>query len=155
MLSVLEPMLGRAKGSHRQRWIVLCAALLMGVSGCAGETQVRAGLLFDYPVTYLHRPPPRVRHYPRTYYYGRPAYLVHGRWYYSSPSGWVVFREEPRELRAYRERRHGSEAKSRPRRYHEHDERERRLHEDAERRYRSRDAEPQGPVERSRRRYPR
>jgi hypothetical protein len=72
--------------------------------GCAG-TQLRGGLIFDYPVYYVERPPPRIWRYPIGYYHGRPAYLVEGRWYYSTPRGWAVFRREPRELRYYRQNR--------------------------------------------------
>lgn len=149
MFSALIPMLHRVRCVHRGSCALICAALLTGLTGCLGQTQVRAGLLFDYPVTYLHRPPARVRYYPRTHYRGRPAYLVHGRWYYSSPRGWVVFREEPRELRSYRQRRFGREDRSRRRYYDQH---ERRRHQDGERRYRLRDDEPEGPIERGRRR---
>lgn len=136
---------------HWRPWAVLGAMALTSVTGCVGETQLRAGLLFDYPVTYVHRPPPRVRYYPRTVYRGRPAYLVHGRWYYSSPRGWVVFRGEPRELRGYRLRYYGERGRSSPERYR--DDRDRRRH-DERRRYRSRDTELESPHESRRRRYP-
>jgi hypothetical protein len=46
--------------------------------------------------------PADVRSYPRVHYRGADAYLVNGRWYYAAPQGWVVFREEPRELARYR-----------------------------------------------------
>jgi len=43
--------------------------------------------------------PRDVTRYPRVPYAGSFAYLIDGRWYYqSADAGWVVFREEPREL---------------------------------------------------------
>lgn len=86
--------------------IAACSAMLTSAPlACTGSTQLRGGLVFDYPVYYIDRPPPRIRRYPIAYYHGRPAYLVEGRWYYSTPRGWAVFRREPRELRYYRESR--------------------------------------------------
>jgi hypothetical protein len=43
--------------------------------------------------------------YPHVTYEDRDAYLLGSEWYYRDRSyGWVVFDEEPPELRAYRER---------------------------------------------------
>jgi hypothetical protein len=97
---------GRAARGQRACAITLCSLLLASAPlGCAGSTQLRAGVVYDYPVYYLDAPPASIWRYPRAYYHGRPAYLVEGRWYYSSPRGWAVFRREPRELRDYRENR--------------------------------------------------
>jgi hypothetical protein len=60
-------------------------------------------VLFSYPVVHVESAPPRVYERPHTVYRGRNAYLVDNRWYYPSERGWVYFREEPRELRRYRE----------------------------------------------------
>jgi hypothetical protein len=96
----------RAASGRRMLAIAACSTILASASlGCTGSTQLRAGLVFDYPVYYIDGPPPRIRRYPLAYYHGRPAYLVEGRWYYSTPRGWAVFRREPRELRYYRENR--------------------------------------------------
>lgn len=84
---------------------LLAAGLLTASAACTGEAQLRTGVVYDYPVAYVSRPPPRYWYYPHREYRGRPAYLIHGRWYYSSPHGWAVFRREPTELRRYRERR--------------------------------------------------
>src|SRR5262249_19106417 len=46
--------------------------------------------------------PPNIEVYPRTLYRGRYAYLVDGRWSDAGPRGWVILREEPRELARYR-----------------------------------------------------
>src|SRR5690606_17698719 len=57
---------------------------------------------YGYPVVTVDTVPAYVYDYPRVAYRGRYAYLVQGRWYYPSSRGWVVFRDEPRELRRYR-----------------------------------------------------
>lgn len=36
--------------------------------------------------------------YPHVVYGGSYVYLVDGRWYYPTPSGWMMFRREPVEL---------------------------------------------------------
>jgi len=59
-------------------------------------------LVYGYPVYPVAAAPVEVATYPRVYYGGSYAYLVEDRWYYQSPRGWVVFREEPRELYRYR-----------------------------------------------------
>jgi hypothetical protein len=122
------------------RWLRHLAAgsafMLLPLVGCGGA-QLTAGVVFDYPVYYVDGPPPRIYDHPSVYYRGRPAYLVNDRWYYRTQRGWVYFREEPRELRAYRDRRHvvpaerrsdrfrGKPPRAEPserRRYHAHDE---------------------------------
>ncbi|HTV21279.1 MAG TPA: hypothetical protein VMG12_21480 [Polyangiaceae bacterium] len=128
MTTRLASMLRRALCGRRALAIAVCSITVASASvGCAGSTQLRGGLVFDYPVYYLDAPPPRVHRYPSAYYRGRPAYLVDGRWYYSTPRGWVVFRREPRELRDYREARRG---------------------EPTERRYRTPSRRYEGPTER-------
>lgn len=106
MLTRLASFSRRLLSGRRAVAIAACSAMLASASlACTGSTQLRGGLVFDYPVYYIDRPPPRIRRYPVAYYHGRPAYLVDGRWYYSTPRGWAVFRREPRELRYYRESR--------------------------------------------------
>jgi hypothetical protein len=84
-----------------------CAALIgAAATGCAATvtaTPARAHLLFSYPVVRVESAPPRVYERPHVVYRGRDAYLVNGRWYYPADGGWVYFREEPTELRRYRE----------------------------------------------------
>lgn len=79
----------------------IAAALL---SGCAGTTatSARVGVVFGHDVVYVDPPPAYVYGYTPVYYHSHPAYWVDGRWYYYSPTGWVVFRQEPRALRSYR-----------------------------------------------------
>ena len=84
----------------------LAAVASLGATGCAATvtaTPVHARVLFSYPVVYVESPPVRVYQRPHVVYRGRNAYLVDGRWYYPSERGWVYFREEPTELRRYRE----------------------------------------------------
>jgi hypothetical protein len=47
--------------------------------------------------------PVEIAAYPRVYFRGTFAYLVDGRWFYPTNRGWVVFEQEPRELRNYRQ----------------------------------------------------
>ena len=79
-----------------------------GVTGCAATvtaTPIHGQLLFSYPVVRVESAPPRIYDRPHVVYRGRDAYLVNGRWYYPADGGWVYFREEPTELRRYREAR--------------------------------------------------
>jgi hypothetical protein len=79
------------------------ALATLGIGACAG-TQAEATLVYDYPAVYVDSVPAHALYQPRVYYHGRYAYLVDGRWYYPTHRGWVVFREEPRELQRYRVR---------------------------------------------------
>lgn len=131
----------------RRGRVIACAAMLSsGLLGCGGGAQLRTGVVHDHPVYYVDEPPPRIQSYPQTRYHNRPAYLVQDRWYYSTPSGWAYFREEPRELRAYRERQ-VRRAEPTPQRRYRADEPERRS-------YRvPRETQPEEPTEGQRRRY--
>jgi hypothetical protein len=96
-------MLVRAGNIKRFLYRVsLGLGLVLTVPGCMAHA--RGEVVYDYPVVYAEAPP-RIESYPSTYYHGRPAYLVDGRWYYRTNRNWVVFREEPVELRSYRVRR--------------------------------------------------
>jgi len=89
-------------------------ALTAALPGCFAHA--RGEMVYDHPVTYVEDVPPRVERYPSTYYHGRPAYLVEGSWYYRHQDRWVVFRDEPVELRDYRVHRAPSYARG-PQRY--------------------------------------
>jgi hypothetical protein len=95
----------------------LAALAGVGATGCAATVTAEpatADVVFSYPVVRVESAPARVYERPHTHYRGREAYLVNGRWYYPTDRGWVYFREEPTELRRYRE----AHADSRePRRY--------------------------------------
>ena len=107
----------------------LAAMAGIGATGCAATVTaepVTADVVFSYPVVRVESAPARVYDRPHVHYRGREAYLVNGRWYYPTDRGWVYFREEPTELRRYRE----AHADSRePRRYQApHEERRRRYY---------------------------
>jgi hypothetical protein len=90
-------------GATRSFWALgLGVALTAALPGCVAHAQ--GELVADYPAEYVEYVPPRIEYYPRTYYRGSPAYLVDGRWYYRTHDRWIVFREEPGELRNYRVR---------------------------------------------------
>lgn len=99
---------------QRAGGLLLVAGLLTAASACMGQAQIGTGFIYDEPVAYVGRPPARYWHYPHRYYLGHPAYLIGGRWYYSTPRGWAVFRREPAELRRYREGRSQEAARRRP-----------------------------------------
>lgn len=96
---------------------VFIGAALLSTAGCTATvaTSGRARFVYSDPVVYVEAAPARIYDSPRTYYRGRPAYLVEGRWYYPADGGWAYFEREPVELRRYRvahegryERRHNS-----------------------------------------------
>jgi hypothetical protein len=85
------------------RLLTTCAILASALgTGCAGTTRAQGTVVFGYRAVYVETVPAYAVYQPRVYYRGRYAYLVDGRWYYPGDRGWVVFREEPRELRRYR-----------------------------------------------------
>jgi hypothetical protein len=57
---------------------------------------------YEPPVVEATVVPVDIRAYPRVDYSGGYVYLVDGRWYYPSARGWMVYRDEPRELSRYR-----------------------------------------------------
>ncbi|HKO92862.1 MAG TPA: hypothetical protein VJU61_17020 [Polyangiaceae bacterium] len=102
-------------------WAVGAAAMI-GSAGCAATvtaTPAHTRVLYSYPVVEVEAAPVRIYESPRVTYHGRPAYLVGTRWYYPSGGRWVYFREEPRELRHYREQRLYARPPARATRHHE------------------------------------
>ena len=100
-----------------KRWLCKLGvglALTAVLPGCFAHT--RGEIVYDHPVAYVEDVPPRIERYPSTYYHGRPAYLVDGRWYYRHQQRWVYFRDEPVELREYRVHRAPAYARG-PQRY--------------------------------------
>jgi hypothetical protein len=80
-------------------------ALPLSSSGCTATAGVGADVeyAYDYPVYEVQTVPVAIEAYPRYYYRGSYVYLVDGRWYHQRPGGrWVVYREEPPQLRAHR-----------------------------------------------------
>lgn len=92
-----------ARGSLRRAlWALGLGTVLVAVlPGCLAHAS--GEVVYEYPAEYVE-PPPRVEYYPSVYYRGAPAYLVEGRWYYRTRDRWIVFRDEPAELRSYRVR---------------------------------------------------
>ena len=113
------------KSIHRTAMVwALGAAAIIGSAGCAATVTaepVHARVLYSYPVVEVDTVPVRMHESPRVMYHGHPAYLVGTRWYYPSGSRWVYFREEPRELRHYREQRIHAPTPSRATHHHDHD----------------------------------
>jgi hypothetical protein len=82
---------------------VLTAAVLMGATGCTATfTPEPVVVAYDAPVAAAEVVPYDIYAYPRVYYGGTYVYLVNGRWYFPSARGWMVYRQEPHELRRYR-----------------------------------------------------
>jgi hypothetical protein len=97
----------RAHGRLRRCAFATVAALALGaaaapLAGCVATLGTDAAVVYGHPVVHADVVPAEIATYPRVYYRGHYAYLVDGAWYYPSGGGWVVFREEPVELRRYR-----------------------------------------------------
>ncbi|EYF00920.1 hypothetical protein [Chondromyces apiculatus] len=74
------------------------------LAGCTGTLGTSGAVVYGYPTAYAEVEPVQIETYPRTMYRGSYAYLVDGSWYYRNSGRWVVFRQEPPELRHYRTR---------------------------------------------------
>ena len=110
----------------------LAGVAAVGATGCAATvtaTPLHGVLLFSYPIVRVESAPPRVYERPHVVYRGRDAYLVNDRWYYPADGGWVYFREEPTELRRYREA-HADSRDPGPRHYEAPQEQRRRRYYD-------------------------
>ncbi|XXX75794.1 hypothetical protein WMF30_49910 [Sorangium sp. So ce134] len=82
------------------------AALVAGASllvGCLGTVGAEGYVVSGYPAARAEVVPVEIAAYPRVYFRGTYAYLVDDQWYYPTNRGWVVFEEEPAELRRYRQ----------------------------------------------------
>jgi hypothetical protein len=80
---------------------ILAAGALLG--GCVVEEGVgRPVVVADLPAYEVDAVPVAIETYPQAYYRGSVAYYVDGRWFYRTPTGFVVFRREPVELARYR-----------------------------------------------------
>jgi hypothetical protein len=78
--------------------------MLLGASGCTATftPEPVAVVTYEVPVVQAEVVPYDIQRYPRVYYGGTYVYLVEGRWYFPTARGWMVYREEPRELGRYR-----------------------------------------------------
>ena len=77
--------------------------LLALAAGCSATLGAEGYAVYGHPAARAELVPVEIDAYPRFYYRGAYAYLVDGVWYYPTNRGWVVFEEEPVELRRYRE----------------------------------------------------
>ncbi|WP_437754770.1 hypothetical protein [Sorangium sp. So ce1389] len=88
------------------RFALAAAALGVGASlltGCLGTVATEGFVVSGYPAARVEAVPVEIAAYPRVYFRGTYAYLVGDEWYYPTNRGWVVFEEEPVELRRYRQ----------------------------------------------------
>jgi hypothetical protein len=83
----------------------LAGLTALGAAGC--ETTFTPGpLTASWQVGgawYYTEPPYDISSYPRVWYGDRWVYLVDGVWYAPTTQGWVILRDEPRELGRYRQ----------------------------------------------------
>ena len=82
----------------------LAGLMALGAAGC--EATFRPGPLtasWEVGGAWVAEPPDDITRYPHVWYEGRWVYLVDGFWYAPTARGWIVLREEPRELGRYRE----------------------------------------------------
>ena len=95
--------------ARKNKGILVMLTALAGLSalGAAGcEATFTPGPLtasWEVGATWYAEPPDDITRYPRVWYDGRWVYLVDGVWYTPTPRGWLILREEPRELGRYRE----------------------------------------------------
>jgi hypothetical protein len=86
----------------------LCGAVALGVLGtlavgCATRVEPAAVVTTSGDVDYVYDDPgPYVTSYPVYVYEGVPHYYVNGRWYRSTPRGWVYYRHEPAHFVGHR-----------------------------------------------------
>lgn len=88
------------------RSVLTAAALGLGASlltGCLATVGTEGYVVSGYPAVRAEAVPVEIAAYPRVYFRGTYAYLVDGQWYYPTNRGWVIFEEEPAELRRYRQ----------------------------------------------------
>lgn len=81
----------------------LTALTALGTSGCeATFTPGPLAATWDTGAEAYVEPPGDINVYPHVWYDGRWVYLVEGDWYAPTIQGWVILRDEPRELGRYR-----------------------------------------------------
>ncbi len=81
----------------------LAGLVALAAAGC--EATFTPGPLtasWDTEAEAYVEPPRDINVYPHVWYDGRWVYLVQGAWYAPTTQGWVILREEPRELGRYR-----------------------------------------------------
>lgn len=96
---------GRTNRGRRGAWLLAPVFAFSTLAvGCTATLQTGTPNVGGYDVVYADAVPVSIDAYPAVEYRGRLAYLVDGRWYWPTDSGWVMFVEEPPELSTYRTR---------------------------------------------------
>lgn len=81
----------------------LAALSALGAAGCeATFTPGPVTASWGASAVWSAEVPYDIASYPHVWYEDRWVYLVDGVWYAPTVQGWVILREEPRELRRYR-----------------------------------------------------
>lgn len=65
-------------------------------------------------------PPPEIEVYPNTVYRGETVYYYRDHWYHRRGGRWVYWRDEPGDLRTYRQRQRIGVEYAPPARHHHH-----------------------------------
>lgn len=98
----------RRFGGMRAAVAVIAAGSALGAAGCEATIHTREPFALAYEQEGLlvraQIVPPDIWAYPHVTFGGTYAYLVDGVWYYPTPNGWMVFRQEPVELSRERTR---------------------------------------------------
>ncbi len=95
-------------------------SLLVLVAGGAlalGACRVEAEPVEPTATVEVTSAPYDIETYPHTVYEGRTVYLYNGGWYYRDGGRWARYREEPGQLREYRQRSYVQQAPPAPRSY--------------------------------------
>lgn len=100
--------------------VVGAAAAALALSACYAQARGGGTITYSEPVIEAEVVPYEVETYPTYAYGGVTWYLVDGRWYSRRGDAWVIYRDEPTELRRYRVGYYSSHPVRRPPRYVEY-----------------------------------
>ena len=90
--------------TRARSWARLASFAVFAIVACGCYVEARpAPPLYGYSMVYADDVPYGIETYPHVWYHGQWVYLVGGRWYCATTSGWVVFVDEPYELHHHRE----------------------------------------------------
>ncbi len=97
-------LFARGKSGISVALTALAGLTALGAAGCEA-TFSPAPLTTSWEVgaAWVAVPPNDIARYPHVWYEDRWIYLVDGNWYAPTPRGWIILRDEPRELGRYRE----------------------------------------------------
>jgi hypothetical protein len=94
-----------ARGNPRSRVAFTALAGLVALAAAGCEATFTPGPLtatWDTGAVWYVEPPLDASQYPHVWYGDRWVYLIDGSWYAPTAQGWIILREEPRELGRYR-----------------------------------------------------